>query len=321
VALFDNFVANHPGAIAAIEGPNEINNFPITYNGLTGANAAIAFQNDFYAAAKADPALRDVPIYSFTLGAGAIPTGGYDAVSIHPYSHWGKQPWAIEQKALGAAPSGAGVEFTELGFSTLPSNSEWGVDKLTQAKLTLNAILDAKALGVQNVYLYEHLDAYADPLGTKVVNHFGLFDINNNPKPAAVALHNLTTILSDTGAGAASFTPSALPYTLSNLPATGSSLLLEKSNGAYDIVVWNEPQIWNSTTHSEIANASTNVTVSLGARYAEVDVFDPLSGSAPIRVLHNVSQFTVAVKDHPVIVEIEPNAPSVSSLFDHALIV
>ncbi len=42
--------------------------------------------------------------------------------------------------------------------------------------------------------------------------------------------------------------------------------------------------------------------------YGTVEVFDPLSGSTPVQTLTNVSQATVALTDHPLIVEVEPGA-------------
>ena len=64
VAQMAEFAAAHPGSIAAIEGPNEINNFGAHYHALTGAAAAVAFQTDLYARIRADPVLRGTPVYS-----------------------------------------------------------------------------------------------------------------------------------------------------------------------------------------------------------------------------------------------------------------
>src|SRR5690606_16806296 len=142
-------------------------------------------------------------------------------------------------------PNG-GIVLTEAGYYSLPGGGSWGgVDLQTQAKLTLNLLFDAAKLGVERTYLYQLLDAYADPSNTDMEKHFGLFDINNNPKPVAKAIHNLTTILADTGAAAGG----NFDYSVSGLPTSGSVSVLQKSSGAYDVVVWNEPDIWNETTH------------------------------------------------------------------------
>jgi hypothetical protein len=63
-------------ALYALEGPNEPNNFPITYNGIsTGAAGnpttllpAAQFLRDYYTAIKADPVLNPIPVWTVTLG-------------------------------------------------------------------------------------------------------------------------------------------------------------------------------------------------------------------------------------------------------------
>jgi hypothetical protein len=87
---------------------------------------------------------------------------------------------------------------------------------------------------------------------------------------------------------------------------------MEKSDGAFDIVVWNEPQIWNQDTATEVTAPVSNVNVSLGVTYGTVEVFDPLQGSSPIETLTNTSQVQLALTDHPLIVEVEPEVlPSI----------
>ncbi len=305
LSQLNTFVTAHPGSIAAIEGPNEINNAPFTYAGLSGAAAAVAYQDALYAAVRADPLLKNVPVFSFSLGAGATPdAGSYNEVALHPYPQNGTEPLFWLQNAMKADPAGSQPVITEFGYDSLPT---WwmGVDPQTQAKETLNGLFDAMQLGVPQTFLYELLDAYPDP-NNQGGYHYGLFDINNNPKPVAVAIHNLTTILADTGAQANTFATSSLAYSVNSLPSTGSSTLLEKSNGTYDLVLWNEPTIWNATTHQEVAASATSVSVNLGKVYASVEVFDPLSSSSPIKTYKNVSEVSVSLTDHPVIVQVDP---------------
>ena len=65
-----------PDALIAFEGPNEPNNWPITYNGIQGGGSSsykqlAIYQRDFYAAVKADSVLKNYPVWSMTDGAGA----------------------------------------------------------------------------------------------------------------------------------------------------------------------------------------------------------------------------------------------------------
>jgi hypothetical protein len=70
VALLHDFALKYPGALSAIEGPNEVAVFPIEHKGKTGLDAAVSFQNDLYAAVKSDPAFKGIPVYHMTAPPG-----------------------------------------------------------------------------------------------------------------------------------------------------------------------------------------------------------------------------------------------------------
>jgi hypothetical protein len=314
IALLNSFAKAHPGAITSIEGPNEVNNWPVSYNGLTGVTGDVAFESALISAVHGSPTLSSIPVYNLTswpdIGT-AAPVANY-----HTYPTAGSEPYSFVaggQAAQLAVMPGKSAVLTETGYYTVP-NSANGVDDVTQAKLTLNLLMDATKVGDTQVYLYQLLDAYSDPTGSNPDDHYGLFDLSNDPKPAATAIHNLTTILSDPGKTAKTFTTTALHDTITGMTSADSSLQMEKSSGAHDIVVWSEPQIWNPTTHQEIAVAPHTVTVSLGAVYATVSVYDPLVGTTAVSTLHNVSSVQLGITDHPLIVEVGPTLGSVASV-------
>ena len=309
IAGLITFATTHPGSVLAIEGPNEINNFPITYNGMTGIPAGIAFVNAA-AAAISGTALAATRFFDLT-GAprsAALAADQADYVNIHPYPMNGSQPgqWLLASAARHMVP-GKGLVITEAGYQTGATSNGWeAVDQVTQAKLTLNLLADAARLGVADTFLYQLKD-YADPTGAIVDDHLGLFDSGLAAKPVAVAIHNLTTILSDSGANARDFASHALDYSISGMLATGNSLLLEKSNGVHDLLVWAEPQIWDATTHSEIAASPSTVTIGFDGP-VNVRLFDPLTGTAAISSWSGVSQLQLAITDHPLIVEVTGGA-------------
>jgi autotransporter passenger strand-loop-strand repeat protein len=305
LSLLNTFEEEHPGSISAIEGPNEINNQPVTYDGLTGNSAGVAYQNALYAAVESDKTLSNLPVYSLT---GNTTAGEATYVNVHAYPKSGNQPYSTLSYDLSMTPglsSASGAVLTEAGYYTLTDGVGWGgVDEHTQATMTLNLLMDATKLGYSQTYLYQLLDAYSDPTGTNTDAAFGMFDLSNNPKPVAVAIHNLMEILDDTGSKAATFATGTLNYNISGLPSTGSSLLMEKSDGAYDIVVWNEPHAWDSATESEVAVAPTNVTVNLGGTFTSASVYDPLTGTTSIETVQNASSIQISVTDHPLIIEV-----------------
>ena len=307
-----------PDGILAVEGVNEWTS-SASFDGLTGQAAVNAFQAQLDTAVHSDPLLAGVSVYSYTFNT--YSPSVYTAFgNISDESNYGNEhlyyayeppqeviPW-LGSLELSATPNDPYV-VTETGYDTMPgedSDGSQGVNNDVQAKYTLDDVFDLLKGGASMAYIYELLDEKSDPGMTDHEFHFGLFNYDGTPKPAAVALHNLTTILVDNGANASTFEAGSLAYTLSGLSNSGNSMLLEKSDGSYYLSVWAEPEIWNPTTLTEIALPATSVTVTLGHVAKSVEVFDPLVGTTPIATYTNVTQFTIAVTDHPLILEIDP---------------
>ncbi|MGO7036933.1 calcium-binding protein [Rhizobium acaciae] len=309
-----DFVQAHPGSVVGIEGPNEVNNWPVSYHGLSGQAAAVAYQKDLSAAVNADPLLKNIPVLGFT---GYTVASASDYTTIHTYAKDGDQPftWLSRESAVQrAADPGKPLAITETGYHTsltADTNGGWeGVSEATQAKLLLNTLMDGAALGSKNTFIYELLDAYSDPQGTNQEKHFGLFHLDYSAKPAATAIHNLTEILADDGATKSSFSAGTLNYSIDGLPSSARSLLTEKSDGSYQIILWNEPDIWNQSSDTAIQAAATPVKVNLGASFGSVKVFDPVTGTTAIKSLSNVSSLTLDVVDHPLIIEVAGSGAS-----------
>ena len=173
------------------------------------------------------------------------------------------------------------------------------------AKGVLNALMDSKAKNVSRMYIYELLDEKPDPSNSQPEMHFGLFSNNNSPKVAAVALHNLTSILNKNQAtpvnGAEGQT---LGYSLSNVPVSANQLLLQKADGRFVLALWNETAFWNHTTGTSVTGSPANIVVNFGATATVVNLYDPMVSSAPIATYANQRTMTIAVPDHPVLVEV-----------------
>jgi hypothetical protein len=106
------------------------------------------------------------------------------------------------------------VWITELGYEVGAWDATYGVDLSTQAKNVLNATLDAYQGGVERTFIYM-LNDYTWS-STNVRSFNGIFYPDGSAKPAADALHNLTSLLADRGANAQTFTTQALSYSVSN---------------------------------------------------------------------------------------------------------
>ncbi|MCK1362180.1 RHS repeat protein [Bradyrhizobium sp. 199] len=315
IASLQKFVASHPGSISAIEGLNEANHQPFSYNGSSSLTAAAQFQSALYQAVNANAALGSIPVYNLSLAYNdpqgysqlGNMSGSVDYANAHAYVSTslttGSSISATLSAVMTAAP-GKPVVITETGYTTQANTQYLGVNETVQAKSILNTLVDAYKAGVSATYLYELFDRDSSAGNTNPEANFGLFNSDGTPKLAATGIHNLTTILADDGKGGLQPTD-PLNYTLSNMPATGNSMVLGKSNGAYELVVWAEPKLWNDPTDTEVSNSAQTVTVNLGAVHHSVKVYDTLTGTTAIASYTDVSTITIAVSDHPLIIEID----------------
>jgi hypothetical protein len=304
------FEQAYPGSIAAIEGPNEINAWPITYDGITDNYAAgVQVTQDLWTAVHSNPSLEAVPVYALTLSYGVtgVAAGEEQLGDLAPYVTYGNahiydccnvwqgnMPYWLP--ILKQDTPGMPMVITETGYTTTPSN----VDELSAAKYNLNTLLENALNGIVRTYLYELVDENSSVTDTNVQDHFGEFHNDWTPKTGATAIHNLTTVLKTAGSGTAS---TALNYSVSGLPTTGHSFLLGSST-VFDLAVWIDATVYDPTNAIDIAAPAYPVTVNLGATFANVAVYDPMVGTTPIATYNNVSTLSISVIDHPLIVQV-----------------
>ena len=269
-----------PGAIALIEGPNEINNDPVSFQGRTGLAAAQAYQAALYDQVRSRPEFRTLPVLNYTNYPAS--SGRADAVNVHSYAKRGASPGGqlasdSAQTAAAMAP-GLPTYVTEIGYTTAPaaaSPDAVGLDD--QAALTLVALLDAFRAGVRRTYLYELLDERADGLSPgDPEHHYGLFDAEGRPKPAATAVRSLIKLLSHGGATAR---PSIA--TAPRVQGSGVKALTLKRGGQSSLLlIWRE-----SLAGPESEAAPVHISLDRECEHREIDlvhatVEPPSRGSA-----------------------------------------
>ena len=308
ISVLSSMESQFPGHLSSIEGPNEVVGWPITYNGVGGLQGAANYQAALYSAVKGTSALAGIPVFDLTMGGGTpsqMPNQAnscnYGNAHIYPQASGGGgiTPGSylaanVPYQTPYTSPDPNVV--TETGYYTMPDN-QYGVNNDVQARYTLDLIMDAIDQGLHAIYIYELVDDNADPNNTNVEDHFGLFNSNYTPKPAATAVKNLTSVLNGTSVSGAS-------YSLSGLPSDGYSVSLS-GNGASYLVVWAEPVIWNQNTDTQSTASTVNVKASLGATYSSVQVYDPYQSSSPINSYSSVSSVTLGITDHPLIIKMQ----------------
>jgi hypothetical protein len=330
------------GALLAVEGNNEPNNWGIRYQGEAGGGnrswlPVAKLQRDLCKAVKSDPVLKNCAVWNITEsgaetdnvglqfltipdGAGTLMPDGTvyaDYANCHNYiTHpsWrglhDNQTWRSASPGRDCPVDGlygnygstwrkhfAG--YSESRLSTLPRvTTETGypiggeVTEEIQARLFVNLYLSQFARRWSHTAIYLLRTRSNEPAHER----YAMYKMDYTPKQAAHYLHNLTTILKDDGAA---FSPGRLNYSIPNQPPTVHDLLLQKSDGTFELVLWGE----------RFAGGSDNVTVNLGTAYATARVYDPTTGTSPTRTLTSVNSAELTLTDHPLIIEVGRDIP------------
>jgi hypothetical protein len=168
---------------------------------------------------------------------------------------------------------------TETGWDTTdnPGGQE------TQGAVLINTYLAQFKRGWAYTFVYELRDAEGST-GDQGIYH------GMTPKLAATYLHNLTTILCDDRPVAR---PGSLPYMIQDRAKTVHDLLLQKSNGLFELVVWDDR-----------VRATDVVTVDLGSPRKTIKVYDVTVGTAPVRILSQTDFVQLTLSGHAMIIEI-----------------
>jgi hypothetical protein len=321
-------------ALLALEGPNEPNNFPITYNGQRGGAdgswAPVAqLQKDIYSTVKSDPSLKRYPVFHVSEGGAetenvglqflTIPKGAdtlllegtqyADYANPHNYvignggMYEDNQAWQAADPLLAGRWDGLYGEYGKTwkkGFRGYSNGQLQGLPRVTtetgwdsvenpggervQGTILVNTYLAQFKRGWRYTFIYELRDNEGG------AGHQGLYRDDATPKPSATYIHNLTSILADNRPIAA---PRQLNYAIADAPGTVHDLLLQKSNGAFDLVIWGER-----------VTGSNDVTVKFSKQYPSILIYDTTVGTTPVQILTNVSSLQLTVSDHAMVVEL-----------------
>jgi hypothetical protein len=330
------------GALLAFEGPNEPNNWGVTYQGQTGGGhsvdgkapswmAVAKLQSDLYSAVKSDPVLKKYPVWGIsengaetdnvglqylTIPPGAktlMPDGTHfaDYANVHNYIYHPNSPGLGDNKTWDAADPGPACkvdglygEYGKTWAGHFPGYSPAELLTLprvtTETGTTIGGVVteDIHALNLLSLYLDQYKRGWSftslyllrDRVDEAGNQQFGFYRPDYTPRKAAVYLHNLTTVLADKGTLSK---PGHLDYAIADEPVTVHDMLLEKSDGTFDLIVWDE----------QLSGTST-VTVDLGGSHKHVTVYDPTVGTDPTQTLKDTKSLTLTLSDHPLIVAV-----------------
>lgn len=244
-------------AAAALEGPNEYDlhsdkrdpDWPATLRG---------YQKRFHAKAKADPALKDLPVIAPSLTS----TKAYEAVGdldafidrscVHLYQStrppgtpgWGANgygsiPWTMQFNVAKQSPAKKPTWSTECGY-----NNE--ISERGEAIYLPRMYAEFFRQGIERSFKYELMG-----------EQWGLLRKDGSPRPAFTAIKNLIALLKDPGEPS---TPASLDFELSGKTGDVRTLLLQKRSGAFFVVLWREVPSWDPDKKKDLSVPPAAVT-------------------------------------------------------------
>lgn len=228
-----------------------------------------------------------------------------DFGNLHPYPA-GQMPSVVFPDEINLEKvvcDGKTIDFTESGYHNAihERHDQPGVSEAAAAKYIPRLFLEDFMRGIPRTYLYEFMDEKPDPGLTDPQQHWGLIRADGSEKPAFGALKNLIAELSD-AREPARLQPMA--WTLSTSDPRIHHLLLQKSDGTYDLVLWQEISSYDVSRRAEIRNPSVAATLKLGQPASSIAIYDPVMHDGPVKSFTHTAGVLLEISDHPLVLAI-----------------
>ena len=122
-------------------------------------------------------------------------------------------------------------------------------------------------------------------------------NVSGHPEPAWYAMRNVISILNDPGG---SFTPGTLDYSLSGDTSDIKTVLLQKKNGTFYLLIWKATRPTNARVPLTLKlPVSSNVSI-----YEPANITNIANGNQPLRTVADTKSVPLEVPDHVMIVAI-----------------
>jgi hypothetical protein len=295
------------GAIESFEGPNEMD----VSNIGDWASVDRSYQKEIYRSVRLMTDSRSIAVIGPSMASASNGSvlgniGEWvDYGNLHPYPA-AKMPSAVlpdqTQKAefmFGSKP----IMITESGYHNAlhDHHDQPAVSESAGAKYITRLFLEDFLHGIARTYLYEFFDEAPEPGLTDLQMHWGLIRSDGSEKPAFSAVKNLIGELRD------STEPKELQqlaYSLNTNNISVHHLLLQKSDGEFDLILWQEVPSYDYQNQTDIAVPQEPVTLTLGRNAVSIRAYEPAAKAEPLQVLFNTARVDLRVPDHPVVVQI-----------------
>lgn len=309
-------IANEVGnAQEAVEAPNE---FDVGKESKQWVPWVRDYLKQLHDAFKKYPATSKLPFIgpSFVGGDSSTQVGDLrqwvDYGNMHPYNypnHPGDGNIDREIANRSKPTQGKPIIATEAGYYTGGPKTDRPVSEKAQGKYLPRLFLEYFNRNVFRTFSYELIDQRPNPDDSEA--NFGILRNDGSPKPAFIALKNLITLLKDPGS---SFPLKSLDYTLSGNTNNVHRTLLQKRDGTFYLILWQEVSSYDPRKREDLSVPEQSVTLNLNTPISQASVYQPLNSIAAISQYKTPKQIELKVPDHPLVIQLV-TASSQSSSF------
>lgn len=323
---------NAAGALLAVEGPNEPNNFPVTYEGQTSSSSTTFvpvahFQRDLYTAVKADSRLAGVPVFHSSEAGGSEPdnvglqfltipadagttmpagTAYADYANTHNYvcGHSNELvdnvAWNASDPTLNGDWDGPYVEYGHTWHGGFAGYANAGLVKLPKVTTETGWLTSGTGAITEEqqgrVFLNLYLSAFKQGF-----SYTFIYMLRDDPNQGYWGLFDTSYNPKTSGTYLHNLT-TLLADTRSRAPGKLDYVIAGEPATVHDLLLQKSDGTFALAVWDEKPTGGSDaITVDLGVARATVTVYDPTTGTSPSQTLHAVRSVPLTLTDHPVV--------------------
>jgi hypothetical protein len=325
------------GALLAIEGSNEPNNWGYTYKGIKGGKdltwlPVAQLQSDLYHSVKNDPNLKDIPVWSLSENGAETDNVGLQFLTIpniegtlmppgmkyadyatchnyfsHP-SHRGlydNQTWNAADPGRPCKVDGLWGNYGSTWRKHFPGYSEAELQTLPRVTTETGVLIQEEFTEERQASLYLNLYLSQFKRGWSYTAVYLLRDRSDESGNQQYGFYK------------ADYSPRKSAVYLHNLTTLLADSIPTSSLKKLGYSIPDQPE----TTHDlllqkgngqfalvvwgEKVTGSDNITVNFGKKFQVARIYDPTIGTSATQTLANVKSILLTVSDHPLIIELD----------------
>ena len=308
--------------VESVEGPNEWNqkfNTNFEYKGKNFPEGLKNYQADLYSAIKSDPATAHLPVLAPSISAGnqlkksIAQLGKIDCDINNMHSYPGGRipstpgldatfiPYSIkscgEDKPLIA---------TETGYHNATRHPK-GISEEAAARYITRLFLEYFNRGVERTYTYELIDLKPNPTADNRNFNWGLLRSDGTPKKEFLAIRNLIELLKDSGKQTSSSFPlESLDYSLKGDKTNINHTLLQKKDGKFYLILWQEVASYDLETKSNLKVPDRSLELILNTKITKATIYRTNWKQALVKTIADPQKISIEVPDYPLVIELTP---------------